>query len=80
MSLSKTVFRFLLVIMTFLAMVTGFLFPFQEPGSGSYVATVLSLGLQVFFIGFLLAALYFEWEPLESLEESDMLEDAEPRR
>ncbi|WP_008524948.1 hypothetical protein [Halorhabdus tiamatea] len=80
MSLSKTVFRFLLVIMTFLALVTGFLFLLQKPGTGSYVVSVLTLVTQLSFILFLVVALRRDWEPLESLEEFDQLEDAEPPR
>jgi len=80
MSLSKTVFRFLLVIMTFLALVTGFLFLLQEPGTGSYVVSVLTLVIQLSFILFLVVALRRDWEPLEALEALDQLEDAEPPR
>lgn len=68
-SLSKTVFRFLLVIMSFLALLTLLLFPFQEPGTESYVISVITLVVQVSFILFLVAALYFEWELLAPLEE-----------
>lgn len=69
MGLSKVVFRFLLVIMTFLALLTLFLLPLQQSGTGTYVVTVLTLAIQVAFIALLVAALYFDWDPLPELEE-----------
>lgn len=69
MQLSKTVFRFLLVIVSFLALLTLALFPFQPPGSGGYVITIVTLIIQVVFIALLAAALYYDWDPLGGLEE-----------
>lgn len=69
MGLSKDVFRFLLVIMTFLALLTVVLFPLQQPGTGTYVVTLLTLVIQVTFIVLLVAALYFDWEPLPEIED-----------
>lgn len=69
MELSKIVFRFLLVIMTFLALLTLFLLPLQQSGTGNYVVTVLTLTIQVAFIIILVAALYFDWDPLPELED-----------
>lgn len=66
--------------MTFLALVTGFLFLLQEPGTGSYVVSVVTLVIQLSFILFLVVALRRDWEPLDALEELDQLEDAEPPR
>lgn len=70
MQLSKTVFRFLLVIVSFLALLTLFVFPFQTPGTGGYVITILTLAVQVVFILALAAALYFDWDPLREFEEA----------
>lgn len=69
MQLSKAVFRFLLVIMSFFALLTLFVLPFQQPGTGRFVVTVLTLGIQIAFILFLAAALYFDWNPLPEIEE-----------
>lgn len=69
MQLSKVVFRFLLVIVTFLALLTLFLLPFQQPGTGRFVVTVFTLAIQITFIVFLVAALYFDWNPLPEIEE-----------
>lgn len=69
MSVSKTVFRFLLVIVGFLTLLTLLLFPFQEPGTGSYVITVVTLVIQITFLALLALALYMDWTPLESFEE-----------
>ena len=67
--LSKTIFRFLLVIMSFFALFTLFLFPFQQPGTKGYVITVVTLAIQFAFLLLLAAALYFDWRPFHSFEE-----------
>jgi hypothetical protein len=69
MSLSKTVFRFLLVIVGFLTLLTLVLFPFQEPGTGSYVISVVTLVIQFAFLALLAIALYVDWRPLDALDE-----------
>ncbi|WP_435102300.1 hypothetical protein [Halarchaeum sp. P4] len=69
MQLSKTIFRFLLVIISFLALVTLFLFPFQEPGTKGYVITVITLVIQVTFVLLMAVALYLDWDPFGAIEE-----------
>lgn len=69
MSLSKTVFRFLLVIVGFLTLLTMILFPLQEPGTGGYVISLVTLVVQIAFLALLALALYMDWTPLESFEE-----------
>jgi len=70
MNLSKTVFRFLLVIMTAFALLTGVLFLLQEPGTDAYVISAVSLCLQLSFVAVLAIALYFDWDPFAPFEET----------
>lgn len=69
MAVSKTVFRFLLVIVGFLTLLTLILLPFQEPGTKGFVISVVTLAIQLGFLLFLVIALYLDWTPLESFEE-----------
>jgi len=69
MRVSKVVFRFLLVIVSFLALLTLALLPFQQPGTKHYVVTVLTLAIQVTFILLLAAALYLDWDPFPEFED-----------
>lgn len=69
MQLSKTVFRFLLVIVSFLAILTFLLFLLQTPGSDGYVISVVTLVIQVAFLIVLALALYLDLDPLAALEE-----------
>lgn len=71
MNLSKTVFRFLLVIVGFLTLLSLTLFFFQEPGTEGYVISVLTLAIQFTFLAILVVALYFDWDPLKSLEKTE---------
>ncbi|MFB6150729.1 MAG: hypothetical protein ABEJ40_02880 [Haloarculaceae archaeon] len=69
MSLSKMVFRFLLVIFSFFALLTAFLFVLQKPGSAGWVISIVTLVIQCSFLLFLAVALYLDWQPLDPLEE-----------
>lgn len=71
MNLSKTVFRFLLVIVAFLTLLSLALFFFQEPGTEGYVISVLTLAIQFTFLTILAVALYLDWDPLKSLEKTE---------
>lgn len=68
MSASESAFRVLLVVSLTLAVITGATFPFQEPGTGSYVVSLISLTVQAFMILLAAAGLYFGWEPLHALD------------
>jgi len=70
MKLSKTVFRFMLVIMSFLALLTAALFLFQEPGTDGYVISAVSLVVQIGFLLVVGIALYRDWDPFAAVEDS----------
>ena len=70
MNTSEAVFRALLSITLTLAVLLLALFPFQEPGSGGYIISVLTLSVQVVLILVAAGGLYFGWEPFDFLDES----------
>ncbi|MFB6202503.1 MAG: hypothetical protein ABEI98_10905 [Halorhabdus sp.] len=69
MNLSQIVFRFLLVIMTFLALTSGVFFLFQKPGTGGYVISVVTLLIQLGFIAVLVVAIRRDWQLFEAFED-----------
>lgn len=70
MDTSEAVFRALLAITLTLAIVLLALFPFQEPGSGSRVVSILALAVQSAMILVATAGIYFGWKPFRFLDES----------
>jgi hypothetical protein len=70
MNVSEWIFRFVLVITTTLAVLTIVVFPFQQPGSGSWVVSIVTLVIQCFLILVAGAGIYFGWEPFQFLEKS----------
>ena len=68
MNTSESVFRALLAITLTLAIILLALFPFQEPGTGSYVVSILGLSIQGVLILVCVGGLYFGWEPFDFIE------------
>ncbi|GAB3670562.1 hypothetical protein [Halopiger thermotolerans] len=69
MNTSEAIFRALLAITLTLAVILLALFPFQEPGTGGYIMSVLTLSIQGVLILVAAAGLYFEWEPFSFIDE-----------
>lgn len=70
MNTSEAVFRALLAIVLTLAIILLAMFPFQEPGSGSYVVSILALSVQGVLIAVCAAGLYFGWQPFDFIDEN----------
>jgi hypothetical protein len=68
MSVSETIFRFVLVITATLALLILLVFPFQQPGSGGRIVSIMALVVQGFLIFVAGAGLYFGWEPFRFLD------------
>ncbi|QLH79782.1 hypothetical protein HZS55_21885 [Halosimplex rubrum] len=69
MNASEGAFRALLAIGLALLVLTAGLFTLQEPGTGGYAVTVVSLAAQVVMVLLGAAGLYFGWDPLASIVE-----------
>ncbi|QLH84773.1 hypothetical protein [Halosimplex pelagicum] len=67
MNASEGVFRTLLAVGLALLVLTAGLFVLQEPGTGGYAVTVISLVAQAVMVLVGAAGLYFEWDPLAPL-------------
>lgn len=68
MNVSAAIFKALLAVTLTLAVLLLAVFPFQEPGSGSRVVSILALAVQAVTILVAGAGLYFGWRPFRFLE------------
>ncbi|ESP89368.1 hypothetical protein [Candidatus Halobonum tyrrellensis] len=65
---SEVVFRIVLVLSATLAVLVLAVFPFQRPGTGSWVVSVLALCVQALLIAVAGVGLYLGWQPLRAFD------------
>lgn len=69
MNASAAIFKTLLVVAVSLAALLLAVFPFQEPGTGAHVVSILAFAVQGIAIFVAAAGLYFGWRPFRFFDD-----------
>ena len=68
MNASAAIFKTVIVVTVSLAVLLLAVFPFQEPGTGPHVVSILAFAVQGVIIAIAAAGLYFGWRPFRFLD------------